>query len=409
MKRAYQWIAIILLFSCLMPAFGQTECPEYTFAKIADTDTPVPGGNGDTFRGASLSDPAVDSFIVVFSGEGGGVDGVFAGDGNTLSPVAAVGEPLTGGGIIATIAEDFAFSGGVFDMIINTPSIGNHGIYTTDAGGLSKIVEFGEPAPEGGTFSTLRFVSRQTANLAFWANIFELGMPARSNGVFTRIAGVNELVADTTTVIPGSAPTAFSGFSDPDISGRNVAFHGGRGAITGVYARIDGTLTKVADINDTQPGSAQRFRTVSIPVISGRQVAFRGVGDFGGIYVGDGGPLTVIAQTGDPAPGGGTFSGFGQNVSIDGGEVAFSGAGSGFSGLFVSGQSGLCRVIDTNNTLAGKDVTQLFMGRDSYAVGMLGFRAVFSDGSRGIYLAKAPQSSPAGALPIGPLIILLDE
>jgi hypothetical protein len=57
-----------------------------------------------------------------------------------------------------------------------------------------------------GTFSTLRFVSRQTANLAFWANIFELGMPARSNGVFTRIAGVNELVADTTTVIPGISP-----------------------------------------------------------------------------------------------------------------------------------------------------------------------------------------------------------
>ena len=160
-------------------------------------------------------------------------------------------------------------------------------------------------------------------------------MPARSNGVFTRIAGVNELVADTTTVIPGSAPTTFSSFSDPDISGRNVAFFGGRGALTGVYARIDGTLTKVADDNDTQPGSIQSFRTFSKPVISGRQVAFRGLGEFVGIYVGDGGPLTAIAQAGDPAPGGGTFSGFGDTVATDGGEVAFSGAGSGFIGLFV--------------------------------------------------------------------------
>jgi hypothetical protein len=133
----------------------------------------------------------------------------------------------------------------------------------------------------------------------------------------------------------------------------------------------------VADINDTQPGNTQGFRTFSIPMISGRQVAFRGVGDFGGIYVGDGGPLTIIAQTGDPAPSGGVFSGFGPNVSLDDGEVAFSASGSGFSGLFVTGQSGLCRVIDTDDMLESKDIIQLFMGRDSYSLGMLSFRAVF--------------------------------
>ena len=300
-----------------MPAFGQTECPEYTFAKIADTATPVAGGNGGTFEGLSLSEPAVTSLSVAFYGEGGGAEGIFVGDGKTLNSVAAVGDPLAGGGTIDTIVEDFAFSGGVFDIIINTPSSGNHGIYTADGSGLSKIVEFGESAPGGGTFSTLRFVSRQAVNLAFWVNIFEFGMPARSNGVFTRIAGVNELVADTTTVIPGSEPTTFSGFSDPDISG--------------------------------------------------------------------------------------------QNVATDGGEVAFSGAGSGFIGLFVSGQFSLCRVIDTNDTLEGKNVTQVFMGRDSYSVVMLSFRAVFSDGSQAIYLANAPRISPTGAFPTGALFLLLDE
>jgi hypothetical protein len=208
--------------------------------------------------------------------------------------------------------------------------------------------------------------------------------------------------------MPGSAPTTFSGFSDPDISGQNVAFHGGFSALTGVYARIDGILTKVTDVTDIVPGGVKPFTTLSIPVISGRQVAFRGAGDGAGIYVGDGGLLTVIAQTGDPAPGGSTFSGFGQNVATDGEDVAFSASGSGFGGLFVSGQAGLCRVIDTNNTLEGKDVTQVFMGRDSYSVGMLSFRATFSDGSRGIYLANAPRIFPTGA-PTGALFILLDE
>jgi len=401
MKQVFPYIVLILLFSCLMPALGHTDCPEYTFVKIADTATAVPGGNGGTFEGVSLSLPAVNSLRVAFRGEGGGVDGVFASEGKTLGSVAAVGDPVSGGGTINTIFNDFAFSGGVVN-IIALPSSGLRGIYSADATGLSKIVEFGEPAPLEGTFSTIFFVSRQRANLAFQANI--TGGPGIA-GVFARIAGANELVADTTTIIPGSAPTTFSSFRDPDISGKNVAFHGGFGAITGIYARIDGTLTKVADINDTVPGSAESFTSFSIPVISGRQVAFRGIGNgSSGIYVGDGGPLTVIAQTGDPAPGGSTFSGFGQFVAIDGEEMAFSASGSGFSGLFVSGRFGLCRVTDTNNALEGKDVTQLFMGRDSYSRGMLGFLAVFSDGSRGVYLAQAPQRFPTGAL-----FFLLDE
>ncbi len=158
------------------------------------------------------------------------------------------------------------------------------------------------------------------------------------------------------------------------------------------------------------PGGAQLFTSFSIPVISGRQVFFRGVGDGSGIYVGDGGALGVIAKTGDPAPGGSTFSGFGQFVSADSGELAFSASGSGFNGLFVSGSTGICRVIDTDTSLDGKDVIQLFMGRDSYATGKLGFLAVFSDGSRGIYLAKKPQiASSPNQFPVGAIFLLLDD
>jgi hypothetical protein len=89
------------------------------------------------------------------------------------------------------------------------------------------------------------------------------------NGIFTRIGGVNELVADTTTEIPGSEAIVFTGgsFSDPDISGQNVAFRAGASALIGVYARIDGTLVKVANRKDTQTGSVKPFSTFSVPVI----------------------------------------------------------------------------------------------------------------------------------------------
>lgn len=338
---------------------------------------------------------------VAFRGEGGNVEGVFMGSGENLIPVVTLDDPISGGGTIEIIYDDFAYSGGVINIIASASS-GLRGIYSHSVNGLIKVVEFGDNAPMGGTsFSTIFFVSRQGQNLAFQANIS--GGQA-SNGVFTRIDGVNKLVADSTTAIPGSEPTSFSSFSDPDISGQNVVFKGGFGALTGIYALIDGMLKKVVDVNDTQPGSIENFSTVSIPVISGRNVAFRGVGGFGGIYLGDGGPLTVIAQTGDSAPGGSTFSGFGQFVAIDSGEVAFSGGGSGFNGLYVSGRSGICRVIDTNDVLDNKDISQLFIGRDSYASGNLGFIARFSDGSRGIYLAKLPRKLPSGAL-----FLLLDE
>jgi hypothetical protein len=405
MKRVFPSIAFILLFTWPMTTFGQADCPEYTFVKIVDSATPLPGGSGGTFDGLSPSlPPAADGPRVAFATEGvkgGTLEGVFIGDGKTLRSVVAVGDPEPGGGTIETIFDDFAFSGGVVNIIAK-PSSGDRGIYRVGATGLSKIVELGEPAPLGGTFSTIFFVSRHRANLAFQANVN--GRPGVSSGVFARIAGVNELVADNTTVIPGSAATTFSGFSSgPDISGENVAFHSGRGGLTGIYARIEGTLTKVADNNDTVPGSVKTFTSLGLPAISGRLVAFRGVGDGAGIYIGDGGPLTVIAQTGDSAPGGSTFGVFGQYVSIEGEDVAFSGSGSGFIGLFVSRRFGLCRVIDINNTLDGKNVTQLIMGRNSYSRGILGFLAVFSDDSRGIYLAKAPQKFPTGAL-----FILLD-
>jgi hypothetical protein len=397
---------LIVLFFCLMPAFGKADCPEYTFVKIADSATPVPGGSGDSFDALSLSLPALNSLMVAFRAEGGGVDGVFAGDGATLEPVVTVGEPVPGGGAITTLISDFAFGEGVLD-IIALASSGLRGIYSADSTGLNKIVQFGEPAPPGGTFSTIFFVSRHGANLAFQANI--TGGPGVA-GVFTRIAGATELVADTATPMPGSAPTEFGSFSDPDISGRNVAFWGGFGPLSGVYARIDGALTKIADTNDFVPGGTQLFASFSIPVISGRQVFFRGVGNGSGIYVGDGGALGVIAQTGDPAPGGSTFSGFGQFVSADSGELAFSASGSGFNGLFVSGSDGLCRVIDTDTPLEGKDVIQLFMGRDSYATGKLGFLAVFSDGSRGIYLAKKLRIvSAPNKIPVGAIFLLLDN
>ena len=391
--RLRRLVPAILVALGLPSAYANGTCPGYTFIKIADTSTPVPGGDGGAFAGPSFSEPAVTLDEVAFRGEGGGTEGVFAGDGTSLRNLVSLGDSVAGGGVVDDLFADFTFGAENVDAIL-TPSGGARGIYGNDgAGPMAKIVGFGDAAPTGGDFSTLFFVSRDLGALAFQASV---SFTQATSGVFTRIDGTNAVVADTTDSIPGAPGLKFGGgsFSDPDISGEDVVFRAGFGGHTGVYAQIDGTLIKVVDVTDTQPGSANPFTTFTIPVIDDQRVAFRATGAFTAVYVWSNGSLASIAKAGDPAPGGSTFAGFGPNVASADGEVAFGGAGSGFIGLFVSGKSGLCRVIDTNDTLDGKDVVQLFMGRDSYAYGRLGFRAVFSDGSRAIYLARAVREVP---------------
>ena len=407
MKKLSLNVIAALVFTCMIPAVGYGDCAEYSFIKIVDTATPVPGGDGGPFESSEISLPAMSNRKAAFRGEGGGVVGLFVGDGRNLNIVVAEGDPLSAGNSIVTLYADFAFDRAFLNFIASASS-GLRGIYSTAGAGNSKIVEFGDPAPlpSGGTFSTIFFISREVSNLAFQASV--TGGLATS-GVYARIADTNQLVADTNTVIPGTAATTFGGgsFSDPDIFGQDVVFKGGFGGLTGVYARIAGDLIKVADTNDTQPGSIQLFKTFSIPVISSQKIAFRGVGGFAGIYTGGKEPLTAIVKTGDPAPGGSTFAGFGQYVAIDGHEVAFSGSGSGFNGLFVHSPSGSCRIIDTGDTLDGKDITQLEIGRDSYSRGYLAFRVRFADGSRAIYMAKLDKG--AQIVPTAVQLLLLNK
>ena len=110
----------------------------------------------------------------------------------------------------------------------------------------------------------------------------------------------------------------------------------------GVYARIDGTLRVIADMNTPIPGGTGNFVnfpeewTCGVqlvhgtprhsPVIQNGQVVFRGQGASGldGIYHWDGTSISIVADTNTPSPSGtGNFTRFLDQLSFDNGDLAF--------------------------------------------------------------------------------------
>lgn len=159
---------------------------------------------------------------------------------------------------------------------------GRHGIYVGDAQNLEKVVDSNTPVPGGiANFSTyLDGPAISGANIAFYGQHpgpLEGGASARQ-GVYARIDGALQVVADGTTPIAGGGYfTGFAG-SNPSIDDEDVAFIGTQDNVYGVFARRRGVIERIAD-TETQipngPGTFTHSELASASISRGR-VAFGG-------------------------------------------------------------------------------------------------------------------------------------
>ena len=274
-------------------------------------------------------------------------------------------------------------------------------------------------------------------------------------GIYALINSSRLRVADTSTAIPGGSGN-FTGFTrpgippNPIISGDNAVFYGaGSGGQQGVYARINGSLRRIADTTTAIPGGTGSFTAIPVdPIISGDGVAFVGHGSGGqqGVYLSKAGSLSVIADTQTAIPNGvGNFVAIPGDPTIDGDRVAFVGFGSGgqrgvylvpdvgippnpikvadmqtaipggignftgfgavsvsetdvaFLGHGASGQTGiydlnggqLIKAIAVGDTISGKIVTGLNFTRGGLWGDPIAFQATFDDGSQALYTIAA--------------------
>jgi hypothetical protein len=216
--------------------------------RIADTATAIPGGSGsfNAFVGAS-----VENGLVAFSGSGASEAGVYASDED--GPVTLVADTHTA---IPGGAGDFIELAGQTSPCFHPPLVVfpgegsglQRGIYFDDGGGLDVLVDADDLIPGGGaTYDTFTAAGVGAPLVAFVATDSNGGTGVY--GADTQQIEPEWIVADTDTVIPGGIGGAkFTGFGNVSMSKDEVAFIG-LGS-KGIFATRGGELEEVISVGD---------------------------------------------------------------------------------------------------------------------------------------------------------------
>jgi hypothetical protein len=363
----------------------------------------------------------VSGGVIAFRGLYPGGQGIYTWSGGTPALVANSATSIPGGGSFAVFwsptssGSTAVFAGGMAPGA--PPFIPFRGVYTGNAFGVGTVADLGTPSPSGGG----NFIGFAPPTVSGTTAAFFAGSPTGA-GIYTRsTSGTGSVakIADTATAAPGLGGS-FGNFLPPAISGSTVAFIGGSNPNSiGVYAApaAGGALTTIATTSTIIPGSTLPFRQLGGdpnagpvnapgPSISGSVVAFAGSPNLSGpslgIYAttGPGGQLARIADTTTPVPGGtGLFTQFDPYVSLSGDDLVFVGHSTTGPGIYTNATGPLTRLIAVGETLDGRTVADLEIGRQSFDGSVITFWAGFTDGSSGIYVAPVPE--PAGLLAVG--------
>jgi hypothetical protein len=211
---------------------------------------------------------------------------------------------------------------------------GSEGLFLASAGGITKLVLEGDPAPGGGTISGLGKhpvpALNESGTAAFAASVTK---GKTVEGIFTASRGRLQAAVLAPAAAPGIASGTLAGLDSPALNDRgDIAFlatvRRGRETLEVIYHRAGGKLHKVVAQGDPAPAGGvfagfgpptvnNSGAVVFAAVIEGRAVP-------GGIFRAQAGRLTMLVGAGDESPLGGIFMKFSERIAInDAGLVAF--------------------------------------------------------------------------------------
>ena len=223
-KKALQRIGLVIgglavgLFVSLLgvsQAVSQVEAGSFSFTKVVDTDTPVPGFNTN-FK--SFSDPSLDNGSIAFIG------------GRYSS---------------ATSIDKFYYAG----------------IYTNIDGSLNVVADTNTPIPHGYGKNFLFFYDFSLNNgsvaIAATREVYDY-----TSGIYTNASGSLDVVADGSIPIPGGR-RGFTQSDQPSLNNGSVAFKGQGDSPPfpqlGIYKNNGDVLSLVADFNTPTSSGTENF------------------------------------------------------------------------------------------------------------------------------------------------------
>ncbi|MBI3910763.1 MAG: hypothetical protein HY320_07500 [Armatimonadetes bacterium] len=219
--------------------------------------------------------------------------------GYTFDVLAALGDPVPGGGDFVFDFEPYAINARGDVAFGADLSTGGEGIFLLRKGQLMEVARFGQPAPGGGVFGPF-FIPGVPLNdpgdMAFTFVLEPFVIPIGSHAGVYRFSHVTGAV--TPVFVPGVTPAPGGG-----------VFHGAT-THASINNRGDIAFAGLVSGADIAPGP---------PGIDG-DLRFLGAGCFTADRRGQ---IANVVRPGDPAPGGGVFD-FAENPWInDAGDVAF--------------------------------------------------------------------------------------
>ncbi|HZZ44748.1 MAG TPA: hypothetical protein VFE58_17560 [Tepidisphaeraceae bacterium] len=386
MHSASRIYFILLLIAGGLPSYASAA----TFIKIADTQTPVPGGVPGEVFSDGFANPIASDGIVIFAGS----VGIYEWDAGSLSVIADNKTDIPGtSSAFSSFNDLFSASNG------NLAFGSGGGIYARLSGALTNIVNISSPVPGfAGTFNTFNPPSISGVNVAFSASATQRF--TSQVGIYSRLnQGPLNLIANNQTPAP-SGTGNLSSFGTPVISGTDVIFSAyGPSVSPAIYSNPDGAgnaLVTLVAPNTSIPGGTGSFTNITGLSASGSNIAFIGTGtnnqrglyaDFNNILF----PI-VDASTLIPDGSGDTFSANSLlGFSLNGNNFAFT-AGSGpQSGIYLDEDGILSKVLTVGDTLDGKIVSDLSLTSNALDGSDLAFTVDFTDHSSAVYLAVIPE------------------
>ena len=414
---------VLCVLVCAL-AIWACEAGAQAFTKIADLQTPIPGGTGAF---TNLTQPQVSLGNVVFAGAGlNNQRGIYRFDATsgTVSPIVDGRAPLPTGGQL-TYLEGLGWS--VYGPDVSFLSYGATGIdgivlYTTRGGlhevpGVNAFQLFSSP-PQAPTSMASRYItfgwswqSRFGPPLKTYGAVYDTGEKFVRNFGWTverflaRDSGGPVLTRLTNAGIPAynylaSAAGTFE-FSD-------------RLGLGNTYRPnffLPGEPTTSYTFLGTNPTfSADDRASVALVAYSSPDADINHRTQWG-VYTkaGTGGVLTTVANNQTPVPnrqGGATFASF-DAVAIDGPNIVFIGSSAaGPAGMFMWSNGSLGEVLSVGDSLDGKTISSLSFSDDRPLSGNdLVFTAGFTDGSKGLFLTQVPEPAALGCVAAAVLIL----